>query len=149
MKKTYYQHNQHEHMKTDDQLKKGFNIYGSEESHTIFITFFHNETETEDNIRATELVIAESRALLDAQGDGPYNAIVDTVAIPDGVRIVVPESRKRYAELIEDARVHRVAFLGTNDFVASLIGTIGELTNHPTKVKWFSDTEEAKNWLKE
>lgn len=76
-------------------------------------------------------------------------ALVDTVAVPEGVRVVFPESCTLYAKFIADERIQKVAFLGSNDFVASLIGTIGELAGHPSKIKWFSDVEEAKSWLKE
>ncbi|NTV44121.1 MAG: hypothetical protein HGA67_00290 [Candidatus Yonathbacteria bacterium] len=136
-------------MKTDEQLREGFKVYRSEDESIIYVSFFHNETETDDNVRATELVIGDIQIIMSTAPGTVFAALVDTVPIGGGLRVVLPESRKKYAELISNDHVQKVAFLGTNDLVASLIGTIADLTGHPGKVKWFSDAEEAKDWLKE
>jgi len=134
-------------MKTDATLREGFRVFPSPDEHIIYITFFINEQEPDDNIRATELVVSDARRALDNSSAGKCLALVDTVAIGNGVHVVFPDSRKIYADLIADARIKRVAFLGSNDFVASIIGTIGDLTGYPSKVKWFSDVDKAKAWL--
>jgi len=136
-------------MKTDEKLREGFRVGVSREERVIYITFFCNEELSDDNIRATELVIADAYRAIESCGVLACRALVDTVAIPKGVRIVVPKSRELYADLIADSRIVKVAFLGSNDFIASLIGTIGDLTGHPSKVKWFSDVDKAKAWLEE
>ncbi len=86
---------------------------------------------------------------MDICGELICHALVDVVGIGDGVRIVVPKSREKYAGLIDTARVGKVAFLGSNSFIASLIETIGRMTGKGDKIRWFSDVDEAKEWLKE
>ena len=136
-------------MKTDHALQEGFKVFASPEERIVYLTFFSNEEASDDNVRATELVIEGAQKALEACGGETCVALVDTVAVPEGVRVVFPESRTLYAKFIADERIQKVAFLGSNDFIASLIGTIGELIGDPSKIKWFSDVEEAKSWLKE
>lgn len=44
-------------MKTDYTLQEGFKVFASPEERIIYLTFFSNEEASDDNVRATELVI--------------------------------------------------------------------------------------------
>jgi len=107
--------------------------------------FFVNKEAPDDNLRATELVVSEVHEFLDTCGSGDVRALVDTVVVDEGVRVVFPKFCEMYAHLIADDRIAKVAFLGSNDFVASLVETIADLMVYPSKVKWFSDVGKAKS----
>ncbi len=139
-------------MKTDERLRDGFKVYKEEENDKnsiIVVSFFRNEEDAIDNVRATELVIEDARKLIEESSHETCHALIDLAGIGEKMRVLVPESREKYAELMNHPRVGKVAFLGANAFVASLIGVLARMTNKSDRVRWFSDIDEAKSWLKE
>ncbi len=46
-------------MKTDAELRDGLKVFPEMTEKIIMVTFFRNEEDPEDNVRATELVIED------------------------------------------------------------------------------------------
>lgn len=135
-------------MKSDLQLRENFYLRLDRENTTIILVFLWNEEEVEDNKRVAELVFEEVNTLLNTDEHQSYNVLVDLVPLlKEDLNSIAPDSYSIYMELMSHPRLRRVAFLGSNGFLGSLIGLLRTEVPHRERFEQFSDVRKAQEWL--
>lgn len=135
-------------MANDEKIKETFEVSVDKDSKIISIIFLKG-FEIEDSIRRSELVREAVFEILDKSPNVQYKAFINLIDLKGkgGGDLACPESKEIYRQIVQDKRLGQVAILLSNPVLEILGGLVAKSANAGEKVKFFSNKEQALNWL--
>lgn len=133
-------------MKTDDELRKNFNIFLDDEG-ILNLTFLVHEDDPDNNARAAELVVETISQIFEKDPEKHYKLLVDLSPVGDP-RFISARARTTYAKLGAYKQMKKTAVVGKGSFLKFVTNTIARIALRDRDVKWFDTREEALKWLK-
>ena len=123
-------------------------VVNVDDSDIFIVSFLEAIYEDEDNYKQARSGVNKCFSLIEEKKiDHPVNVIVDLRPMGNKTHIS-PSARDIYINFVADARIKKVAVLGSSDAQTSVANFVlsfdGKLKN---KLAWFSEETEAKFWL--
>jgi hypothetical protein len=129
---------------TDKQLKELFEVK-TDKSGIVWLTFFKEVFDEDDNYRLAQLVTHDLEKAMDAQPGKKLNGIIDLRKLPTGGKMS-PKAQKVYSKTMSDVRIHKVAFIGLTTLKRIMVSFVMAAT-HLKGFALFENEKDAIAWL--
>ena len=133
-------------MKSDQEILKDVEI--SIDEGIITLKFFDYIITKEENERLSELVLEKMANIFKENTGNKFNLLIDLTSTSNagGISSTV---RKNYAKISDFSQLNKIVAVGTSIVFKTVATFIAKFTGKENKYKWFYNTTEALEWLKE
>lgn len=135
-------------MKSDELLKQGYKVTYDMETRLISLVYFWDEETKRDDIRSSELVTEEVKALLASNPGESHYGYVDLSIIGDLPTDIPIKSLSLLTSLLKADNLKKVAIVGSDNHMKKFAEMAIQIASSG-KLKWFTDVQKAKEWLYE
>ena len=131
-------------MKSDKEILKTVEL--EIKGNTIYLKFIENLEDIEENIRLSELMVEQIRSKIDESPGVVFNFIFDV--LPIRMNATTPSiTRKNYLSLAKDPQIGRIAVVGGNITVKTIVNFAMAATGKKGNMKLFDRRKEALEWI--
>jgi len=135
-------------MKSDEELKKTFEVFVDEEG--ILIGAILKEIKGEaDNTRQIELIEKTVLEIFNKEPEKKYKVILDVLPLGKGSVYTSVADRKIWTRLARQEQIKKCAIVGNSIILRVVANFVIRLSDRDKDMKWFFNKEEALKWLKE
>ncbi len=132
-------------MKSDEELLKTFSLKQIDND-IVLIEILESQTVEDENSRQADLLAQTIDNFVKQDREKSYNFIADLTQAGT-VAYISDHARKVYTDLPKLSNFNRVAIVGQSLMLEISINLIMQATGRSQSFKWFTNREEAKNWL--
>ena len=133
-------------MKSDELLKQGYRLTHDMETHLISLVYFWDEETKRDDIRSSELVSEDVRAILASNPTQDHYGYVDLSLVGDLPTDIPMKSLSTLTSLLKEDNLKRVAVVGGDNYIKKFAEMAIKIASGG-KLAWFTDIQAAKEWL--
>lgn len=135
-------------MKSDEELKQTIEVF-VDENDILRGALLKELKEPADDARRLELMEKAVLEILNKNPQKNYKAFLNILPLGKGRVLVSSGTRKVWGRLASKKQIKKCAVIGLSIFLKTVSSFIINLVGRSEDIKWFSDKEEALEWLKE
>ena len=129
----------------DTNTQNTFNL--EPQGNTITLTFTQI-IEKDQSSKQARLVVSEIESIFNKNTSKNFGILIDLTKLQNLPGFVTEESRQIYTEFSRNPQIYKIAVVGANLFYKIATNFLVTASRRGSVIKWFSDLEEAKEWLK-
>lgn len=133
-------------MKTDSMIKQSYRLTLDDETHLISLVYFWDEETKRDDVRSSEMIVEEVRAMLASNPSVNHYGYVDLSLIGDLPTDIPMESIRLLVSLSKEANLKRVVIVGAENHMKHFVDIALDIASGG-KMAWFTDVQKARDWL--
>jgi len=122
-------------------------VFTEEKPGLVYIHFTHYSADPEVNTAQAQYYLAEIKAALIRNADKLTDFIIDTSAVSLKVRSLSQQARQAYTEAYGQAGVGKVAMVGMNKWLKTMILMMAQITGRSSQTAFFATKAEALIWI--
>jgi len=130
---------------SNEDIQKSFEV---EQNDNIIILTYTKTLEKEQSSQQAVLVVGKIESIFQKNPDMKFGIAFDLTPLQSLPGFITEKSRQIYSEFSKNLQIYKIAIVGANLFYKIATNFLVTASRRGSMIKWFTNLEEAREWLK-